>query len=468
MTHREDIALLELTEVAELIRTRRATSSEVTDEVLARIAEHDPRLHSHVHVMAEEARTAAAVADAEIAHGRYRGVLHGVPIAVKDLCFTTDAPTASGGTIHSGFMAPHDATVVARLRAAGAVITGKLRMTEGAFTSHHPDLPVPVNPWDADTWSGVSSSGSGVAAAAGLAFGTIGTDTGGSIRLPSAANGVTGLKPTWGRVSRHGTTALAQSMDHVGPMTRSARDCAAMLGVIAGEDVLDPTASLHPVPDYLGEIALRSVPRLGVDRALNETFDEPTQRMLDGVVEVVRELGWTVLEITTPDLPGIAQTWGALCAVETAHEHRETYPERKDEYGPHLAGLIDLGRSMSALELQRLQEERRAFTGRLRRTFLAVDLLLLPGVGMASPTVAMLDELGSDPDLLSALLTPTAPIDLAGVPSLTMPGGVTERGTPLGFQLVGADFSEQLLLQAGHAYQRATDHHRRHPDLTKG
>lgn len=462
----DEIPYLELTEVAELIRTRQVTSTEVTETILQRIESLDPQLLSYVHLMPDAARAAARVADQELGRGRCRGPLHGVPIGVKDLCFTTDAPTASGGTINAGFMSSHDATVVARLRAAGAVILGKLRMTEGAYTTHHPDLPTPVNPWDADTWSGVSSSGSGVAAAAGLAFGTIGTDTGGSIRLPSSANGVTGLKPTWGRVSRYGVTALAQSMDHIGPMARSAQDCAAMLGIMAGEDVNDPTTSLEPVPDYLGQLALTRIPRLGVDRELMESFDEPTRQMLDGVVEVARDLGWSVLEITSPDLPGSAQTWAALCAVETAHEHDGSYPERKDEYGPALAGLIELGRTMSALELERLQEQRRAFTGRLRRMFRSVDMFLLPGVGSASPTVAMLDELGGNPALLSALLTPTAPIDIAGTPSLTLPGGFTDRGTPLGFQLVGADLSEHLLLQAGHAYQSVTDFHRRHPVLS--
>lgn len=462
----DEIPYLELTEVAELIRTRQVTSTEVTETILQRIESHDPQLLSYVHPMPDVAREAARVADQELSRGRCRGPLHGVPIGVKDLCFTTDAPTASGGTINAGFMSPHDATVVARLRAAGAVILGKLRMTEGAYTTHHPDLPTPVNPWDADTWSGVSSSGSGVAAAAGLAFGTIGTDTGGSIRLPSSANGVTGLKPTWGRVSRYGVTALARSMDHIGPMARSAQDCAAMLGIMAGEDVNDPTTSLEPVPDYLGQLALTRIPRLGVDRELMESFDEPTRQMLDGVVEVARDLGWSILEITSPDLPGIAQTWAALCAVETAYEHDGSYPERKDEYGPALAGLIELGRTMSALELERLQEQRRDFTGRLRRMFHSVDMFLLPGVGSASPTVVMLDGLGSNPALLSALLTPTAPIDIAGPPSLTLPGGITDRGTPLGFQLVGADLSEHLLLQAGHAYQSVTDFHRRHPVLS--
>ena len=460
----DDLAYRELTEVAELIRTRRVTSVEVTREILARIADYDQRLKSYAHVMEQAALDAAAEADREIDAGRYRGPLHGVPIAVKDLCYTVDAPTASGGILNADYMAPFDATVVARLRAAGAVLLGKLAMTEGAFTTHHPDVPTPINPWDEDTWSGVSSSGSGVATAAGLCFGSLGTDTGGSIRLPSSANGVTGLKPTWGRVSRHGTTALAASMDHVGPMTRSARDCAVMLQVVAGADHNDPTSALVPVPDYLAD-HLPVQPRLGVDRNLMASFDEPTRTMLDGVIETVRGLGWAVVEIETPDLPSAAQDWALLCAVETALEHRGSYPEHADAYGPALRELIDLGLGMSAVDYDDLMERRRAFTGRMRRMFDVVDLLLLPGVGVASPTVELLDQLDSDEGLLAALLIPTAPIDICGMPSITMPGGFTERGTPLGFQFVGPEFAEHVVLSAGIAYQSVTDFHRAHPVL---
>src|SRR5699024_11113629 len=192
----------------------------------------------------------AAAADAEIARGHYRGPLHGVPIALKDLVHTEDITTAAGTTVHGDHVPQQDGTVAARLRAAGSVLLGKVRMTEGAFSAHHPDRPTPVNPWDADTWSGVSSSGSGVSVAAGLAFGALGSDTGGSIRLPSGANGVTGLKPTWGRVSRAGIFDLAPGLDHLGPMTRSARDAAIVLAAIAGWDPADPTSSSHPVPDY--------------------------------------------------------------------------------------------------------------------------------------------------------------------------------------------------------------------------
>ncbi|CAH0235953.1 amidase [Rhodococcoides fascians] len=466
MIEHDDIAFLELTEVADLIHTRAITSLEVTEAVLARIAELDPTLQSYAHVSTDSAMAAAKKADDERARGRYRGPLHGVPVAVKDLCYTTDAPTASGTTIHAGYKSSYDATVVSRLRAAGAVLTGKLTMTEGAYTSHHPDLPVPVNPWDSQTWSGVSSSGSGVATAAGLCFGSLGSDTGGSIRLPSSMNGVTGLKPTWGRVSRYGITELAASLDHIGPMARSAKDCAALLGVIAGHDSNDPTSSLTPVPDYLAGIQAASrPPRIGIDRSLLEHFDAATQSMLDDVIAVLVSLGWTVIEIKTPDLAANASDFAALCGVETAHAHAATYPSRASEYGPALSGLIESGLAMTAVEFQHLQERRRAFTGRLRRVFNNVDLLLMPGIGFASPTLQTMDTLGSNDELLAALLVPTAPFDHAGVPTVTLPGGFTDRGTPLGFQFVAADFNEQFALQAAHQFQSVTDFHRIHPSL---
>ncbi|GGG03283.1 putative amidase AmiD [Rhodococcoides trifolii] len=463
MIDHSEVAYLELTEVSELIRARQFTSREVTEAILARMDALDPTLQSYVHPMPDVALAAADAADDDLAHGRHKGPLHGVPIGVKDLCYTTDAPTGSGGTMHAEYRSLYDATVVTRLRRAGAVITGKLRMTEGAYTNHHPALPVPVNPWHSDTWSGVSSSGSGVATAAGLCFGSLGSDTGGSIRLPSSANGVTGVMPTWGRVSRYGVVELAGSMDHIGPMCRSAKDCAAMLGVIAGSDHNDPTSSTQPVPDYLHGLTRTTRPRLGIDRSLLSSFDETTRQMLRNVLEVVRDLGWQLLDVDTPDLPGIAADFAALCAAEAATAHADTYPSRADEYGQSLRDALDSGRSMTATDLVRLQTNRRAFTGRLGRVFEGIDLLLMPAVGFASPTVETLETLGTNADLLAALLTPTAPFDMAGVPTVTLPGGFTDRGTPLGFQFVARPFEEQLMLQAAHAFQQVTAFHRSHP-----
>ena len=250
----EALHYLSLDEVARRLKARRLTSVEATRAILDRIEAIDSRLGSYATVTAERALAEAARFDTETAAGKSRGPLHGVPIAVKDLCNTAGIATAAGMAIHRENVPAKDATVVARLREAGAVILGKLQMTEGAYGAHHPDIPAPLNPWNAAYWTGSSSSGSGAATAAGLCFASLGSDTGGSIRFPSTMNGLTGLKPTWGRVSRAGVFALADSLDHIGPMCRTAIDCAHVLGVIAGADADDPTALPLPVPDYAAAI----------------------------------------------------------------------------------------------------------------------------------------------------------------------------------------------------------------------
>jgi amidase len=223
---------LELTELSRRLHAREISPVEATTAQLPRIERLDGRLKSYAHMMAEAALVQARAAEAEIMRGEIRGPLHGVPIAVKDLCWTQGVPTAAGMTIYKDFRPTEDATVVRKLYAAGAIILGKLQLTEGAWAEHHPQIAAPVNPWNAAHWSGASSSGSGVATAAGLCYGSLGSDTGGSIRFPSAANGVTGLKPTWGRVSRYGVFELAATLDHIGPMARSAADCGAILALL--------------------------------------------------------------------------------------------------------------------------------------------------------------------------------------------------------------------------------------------
>ena len=252
-----DLHYLSLDEVARRLKARKLSSVEATRAILDRIERLDPKLKSYATVTPERALQDAARLDAETAAGKSRGALHGVPIAVKDLCNTAGVPTAAGMAIHRQHVPARDATVVARLKQAGAVILGKLQMTEGAYGLHHPTVEPPVNPWNAGYWPGVSSSGSGVATASGLCFASLGSDTGGSIRFPSTMNGLSGLKPTWGRVSRAGVFPLAESLDHIGPMCRSALDSALVLGVIAGADPDDPTASPRPVPDYAGSTGRR-------------------------------------------------------------------------------------------------------------------------------------------------------------------------------------------------------------------
>jgi amidase len=461
-----DLHFATLLDVASAIRSRKVSPVELTRAMLDRIAELDPSLHAYATVTPELALAQAKAAETEIAAGGYRGPLHGVPIAVKDLCHTAGIVTAAGMAIHANHVPQLDATVVKRLADAGAVLLGKLQLTEGAFVTHHPTIIPPRNPWNADYYAGASSSGSGVATAAGLCFGSLGTDTGGSIRFPCAANGITGLKPTWGRVSRHGVFALAPSLDHVGPMTRSAADCGAMLGAIAGVDPDDPTTLASPAPDYLAGIdgGIRGV-RIGVDARYNEKdCDAEIVRVVREAMKTLEELGASIKETRLPDPGKVISVWGLYCAVEIAIAHEATHPARADDYGG-LAKVIDAGRTVSAVELMKAHHERLAFTGALATLFTEIDLLLIPTQPLANFTVAQERQLFSTSEGLTGFLRFATPFDMSGNPTLTLPGGFTAEGLPLSFQLVGRHIDESLLVRAGHAYQQATDWHRRHPRL---
>lgn len=240
-----------ISQVASLIEAKELSPVELTEAMLARIDAVDGRYLSYATVMADQAMESARAAETAISAGNYLGPLHGVPIAVKDLCFTNGVRTMGGSKVLRDHVPDFDATVVKNLLAAGAVILGKLNLTEGAMAGYNPEFQIPLNPWNTGRWSGASSSGSGVATAAGLCFGSLGSDTGGSIRFPAAACGTVGIKPTWGRVSRYGVLALAESLDHIGPMTRSAADAGIMLQVLAGHDPIDPTSLTTPVPNML-------------------------------------------------------------------------------------------------------------------------------------------------------------------------------------------------------------------------
>lgn len=456
-----------LVEIGSRVQKRELSAVEATQAQVDRIARLDGGLKSYAHLMTASALEQAHAVDKDIAEGKLKGPLHGVPVAVKDLCWTKDAPTAAGMRIYRDNRPSEDATVVVKLKEAGAIILGKLQLTEGAYSDHHPDIDPPRNPWDATLWTGSSSSGSGVATAAGLCYGSLGSDTGGSIRFPSAANGVTGLKPTWGRVSRYGVFELAATLDHIGPMARSAVDCGAMLGVIAGADPKDPTAALEPVPDYLAGLngSLRGT-RIGVDpRWTSEGVDVATKRVFQDALRVAADLGAEITEIVFPDPAAIIDDWFPLCGVETAVAHEATYPSRKSDYGLSLAGLIELGLQQSGTDYQKIVLRREAFRGAVRALFEKVDLLAVPAQTFASPGLSKMATLGENPELITGLLRFSCPFDMTGSPSITLPGGFTETGGPVAFQFIGRHFDEARLVAAGDAFQRVTEWHSRHPSL---
>jgi len=462
-----DLHYLELTELAARIKARAISPVAITRSQLERIEAVDASLGSYALVMADVAMAEAASAEAEIAAGRYRGPLHGVPIAIKDLFWTKGHPTAAGMAIYRDFRPHDDATVVRRLKQAGAVLLGKLQMTEGAYSDHHPSITPPKNPWNADYWPGISSSGPGAAMAAGLCFGALASDTGGSIRWPSAANGVTGLKPTWGRVSRYGVFELAATLDHVGVMARSAADTAALLNVIAGGDPEDPTALLDPVPDYLAATSQGvSGLRIGIDTAWNnDDVDSATRAVVSEAAEVLRTLGATMVEVEFPDVTQAVADWPPNCAVEAAVAHATTYPARKSEYGAVLASVLEAGHALSGIDYQKILLRRLDLRGRVTGMFDRIDLLLIPVHPFAPLTLATIRTLGEQPDLIAKLQRFICPFDMTGHPTITLPGGFSEKGLPIAFQLVATHLGEVTLLRAGAAFQEATSWHRRGPEL---
>lgn len=438
----------------------------LTEAMLARIEALDGRLKSYATVMAESALAEARTAETEIAAGRYLGPLHGIPIAVKDLCYTKGVRTMGGCAVLADHVPDFDATVVRRFRDAGAVLLGKLNLTEGAMAGYNPAFDVPENPWKESHWSGASSSGSGVATAAGLAFATLGSDTGGSIRHPAAACGTVGLKPTWGRVSRHGVLDLAQSLDHVGPLTRSSADAGIVMQAIAGQDPDDATTLVAPVPDMLAGLAAGAKGlRIGWDeRYASEDMAPDIAAAIAAAVEVMAGLGAEIIKVSMPEqLRDYLPAWGVLCTAEAADAHRATYPARAAEYGPWFREWLARGNAFSAADYAQANNLRAACVGAMRQTMQDIDLLACPSTARAAYPVTPEISYGPIPERDPWQTRFTVPMDYAGLPTISLPCGLSETGLPLSLQFVGHPLAEPLLVQAGAAYESATDWHRMHP-----
>ncbi len=470
---------LSLRDVARLIASREVSPVELTQAMLDRIDALDTRLHSYATVMRDEALAAARTAEREIGAGNYRGPLHGVPVAVKDLCYTRDVRTMGGLALKRDFVPSFDATVVSRLAQAGAVLLGKLNLTEGAMVGYHRSFEMPVNPWGDAWWAGVSSSGSGVATAAGLCFASLGTDTGGSIRFPAMANGIVGLKPTYGRVSRHGVLPLAESLDHVGPMTRSVADAAIMFEAIAGFDANDLTSLRAPVPDMREQLQ-RDVAglRIGFDRAYAlDGVDRDLARAIEAAVEEFARLGAEIVEVQVPDLSEVLPTWPVLCAAEAAEAHRADYPSRANEYGEYFLEFLAMGASVDAGTRANARAVREAFSARFVDVLSTVDAVVSPAAGAPFEVPSGLQyqsmsawnaERAQRSQRLGITQPDTAftfPHDLAGTPALALPCGVSASGIPYTMQLAGRPLSEAMLCRIGQAYEDATRWHTLHPPV---
>lgn len=461
-----DLALENLTVVAQRLQAHDLSPVELTRHMLDRIERLDTRFHSYVTVLADQAMAQARTAEAAIMRGDYRGPLHGIPVAVKDLCFTRGIPTTCGARMFADWQPDHDGTVVQKFAAAGAVLLGKLHMTEFALRWHHPYRPIPVNPWGKGRWPGVSSSGSGVATAIGLCYGAIGTDTGGSIRFPAAANGVVGLKPTYGRVSRAGVFPLAASLDHVGPLTRSVADAAAMLQALAGYDPQDPTSSRLPVPDYLAALSQGCTGvRIGVDeRYLTVGVDPDVSAAVLAAVDVLKTRGAEIVDVTVPepDLGELTQGWYVLTAADALVAHAGLYPQRAGEYGP-FRELLEAGSTYSARDYARAHQLREEVSGRLQGLFEQVEILLCPSMPSTAPPM----DAQGNALMAAGLVRPryTFPFNFSRHPTLSLPCGFDREGMPVSLQLVARHFAEATLCRVGQAYEQATTWHTEQPPL---
>lgn len=458
-----------LMDVARLIEAGELSPVDLTELMLSRIETVDGRLMSYATVMADQAREAARSAEDEIQGGRYRGPLHGIPVAVKDLCYTSGVRTMGGSGALSDFVPEYDATVITKLKESGAVLLGKLNLTEGAMGGYHNDFELPVNPWGEELWAGASSSGSGVAAAAGLCFAALGTDTGGSIRFPSMANGVVGLKPTYGRVSRYGVLPLAESLDHVGPMARTVGDAAIVFQAIAGHDPSDSTSLTDPVPDVLSEMRRGvSGARIGFDaRYATEGVEPSLEASIETALGVLEGLGAEIVTVEMPEFPpALVDAWFALCSYEALRAHAATYPSRASRYGTYFREFLEIGSSVTDEAYAEALGARREFSGRFRAVLQTVDAVACPsgGAPFAFPAEVQYGGMaGFDPFMANVQFQFTLPANFAGTPTISLPCGAKTDGVPHTIQFMGRALRESMLCRIAYGYEQATEWHTRHP-----
>ena len=456
-----------LADAAEALRTRAVSPVELTRACLERIERVEPAVHAFVSVDAEGALRAAAAAEREIAAGRYRGPLHGIPIAIKDNYDTVGVPTRNGSAVFADRMPSSDSTCWARLREAGAVLLGKTTMSEAAWGV---DFPPVRNPWDVRRNPGLSSGGSGAAVAAGECFMAMGSDTGGSIRIPAGLSGVVGLKATYGRVPRTGVMPHTWSLDHAGPLARRVEDVALVLGVIAGHDPADPGSANVPVGDYLSGLkkGVRGM-RIGVPR--EHFWDRMEARVEPVVRQALRDLEAAGARLEEVSIPHMAGALGAILVTEMAsvtawHDRYLRQPDRRAKYTPEVRYLMDAGKFIFATDFLKAQRLRRVLMDEVRAAFAGVDVLATPTLPLCGWEVSQshVEIAGRPEHVLHACWRYTYPWNLTGLPALSVPCGFAD-GLPVGLQLVGKPFDEATILRVGEAYQQATTWHQRRPPV---
>jgi aspartyl-tRNA(Asn)/glutamyl-tRNA(Gln) amidotransferase subunit A len=465
-----ELTELSIAELAPRLRERQLSPVELTEAYLQRIERLDGQLNSFIRVLPDEARAAARAAETEIGRGEWRGPLHGVPLGIKDLFDVAGIPNTLGSKVLLDNVPSTDATVVQRLRQAGAVILGKHNLHEFAFgiTSENPHFGVVRNPWDLDRVPGGSSGGTAAAVAAGLCVGGLGSDTGASIRAPASWCGVSGIKPTYSRVSRAGVLPLAWSLDHPGPIARTVGDCATLLQAIAGPDPRDPTACQEPVPDYSADLH-KGVTELRVGMPREHYFDqvEPSvEQVVRRAIEQLSELGARIEEVSLPHARHAQAAGNVIMSSEAAAWHHDWLRDRPGDYGADVLLRIRGGQLVRATEYLHSQQLRTLLQRDFAAAFERVDVVLGPTMPLLAPLIGRTFEPSGTFNLAPRSIANrlTVPCNLTGMPAMSVPCGFAD-GLPVGLQIMAPAFAESLVLRVGAAYEAATDWHRQRPPL---
>jgi aspartyl-tRNA(Asn)/glutamyl-tRNA(Gln) amidotransferase subunit A len=463
-----DLWRLTLRQATDGLSRRDFSAVDLLESTLERLIHTEPAVHAYVTLMEGSARRQAAAADEDLRRGRWRGPLQGIPVGVKDLCYTEGVPTQAGSRVLEGFVPGYDATVVRRLKEGGAVIVGKTVTHEFAYGQ---DVPPTRNPWNTECYPGGSSAGSGVAVAVGSAFAAIGTDTGGSIRVPASVDGVVGLKPTYGRISKYGVFPMSPTLDTVGPLARTAEDCALMLGVIAGFDPLDSGSIDEPVDDYAGALGkdLKGM-RLGIDREyfFYKHVNKQVRAAAEAAVKQIEGLGADIVEVRLPELEAVVAVGMPILLADTSEWHRRLLRSHGDKYVQATRLMLELGEMVLAAPYVHAQRVRTALRDRLRNSFAMhrLDGLIGPTLPYTTMPVEQLsvDLTGEGETALSTFLHHCFMGNVFGIPALSFPCGFSSSGLPIGFQVYGRPFQESNLFRVAHAYQQVTDWHARRPE----
>ena len=457
-----DLNLLTLSQVSDMLESGEISSVELVEANLRAIEATEPEVHAYVNVLGDQAMDAARAADAEIASGGRRGPLHGVPIGIKDNIYTRGIVTECGSRVMAGFVPEHDATCVVKLKEAGAIIIGKTHCHEFALGVN---TPPSICPWDEDCYPGGSSIGSGVAVTNRSSFGALGTDTGGSIRVPASINNLAGMKASFGRVSIYGVVPVAWSLDHVGPMTRAVKDNALLLGGMAGHDPLDPTSANVPVPDFCAELeAGVAGMRIGVERDyfLYDGVIDEIRESVEGVIAQYQAMGAEIIDISIPELEITQDALFTIVLCEGATWHRKLIREQGDKYDPATRAVVQLGELVPATQYLAAQQARRLYRQALQGAFREHRLDAMLNPTMPIPT-ARLDALnapradGYDDTPVGSMCHHTFNANLAGWPAMSVPCGITRDGLPFGFQLTGRAFDEATVYRIAYAYERENE-----------